>query len=241
MTFTLCHQFIEVRHSLAAGQRFAEHVLPALDAMIGIDTCVDVAVIFRLVDINMCTANTISFEELPEAQDGDQYVAVNPASTPIMQQHQSLSLLDDCVVTANADGTSGLPGADDLLDGSTHSTTNNNGSVTAAGKTEDAFNAWVVTRHGIVLDRLDSERLRLKKVARSAELAALAVDKFWRRLRRKVESESWRVALVCQWKLAVAHEVTCYCCLLSKIVWLIFCFVSGLLSSTTSSCSQATI
>ena len=61
-------------------------------------------------------------------------------------------------------------------------------------------------RRGISLVRTDTERARLVRTSEALELAAEATDKFWVKLVRKIESESFNDAHDCQWKLGVSHE-----------------------------------
>ena len=61
-------------------------------------------------------------------------------------------------------------------------------------------------RQGIFLERVDTEKARLARTARALQLAADATDKFWAKLRRKIEAEYLDEAHQCQWKLGVAHE-----------------------------------
>ena len=61
-------------------------------------------------------------------------------------------------------------------------------------------------RQGISLERIDSERARLLRTTEALQLAAEATDKFWVKLVRKIESESFNDAHACQWKLGVSHE-----------------------------------
>lgn len=65
---------------------------------------------------------------------------------------------------------------------------------------------WIRTRFGIIYDRVDTERLRLSQTAQSLDLYVTAVDKHWKKIQRKVESESFLLSHPCQWKLGVAHE-----------------------------------
>ena len=65
---------------------------------------------------------------------------------------------------------------------------------------------WIRTRFGIIYDRVDTERLRLSQTAQSLDLYVTAVDKHWKKIQRKVESEGFLLSHPCQWKLGVAHE-----------------------------------
>jgi hypothetical protein len=64
LLFGIMHSFIELRHSSSNGGHVSEQVLPALDALIGIDSCTDINLIFKLLDVTMRKADAISFEEV---------------------------------------------------------------------------------------------------------------------------------------------------------------------------------
>ena len=68
------------------------------------------------------------------------------------------------------------------------------------------FVNWLKVRQGIIAERVDTERARLTRIMNAQDLSAEATKKFWRKCRRKIESESLGEAHKCQWKLGVAHE-----------------------------------
>ena len=71
---------------------------------------------------------------------------------------------------------------------------------------QEEFDRWMTLRQGILSERVDSERARLAKCMETLDITTEAVAKFWKRLRRKVESEGFLDSHSCQWKLGVAHE-----------------------------------
>ena len=64
LVYLIMHHFLDVRHRIASGETVAPHILPALDALAGVDTAKDVKLIFRLLDVCMRTADTISFADI---------------------------------------------------------------------------------------------------------------------------------------------------------------------------------
>lgn len=64
LVYLIMHHFLDVRHRMASGETLAPHILPALDALAGVDTAKDVKLIFRLLDVCMRTADTISFADI---------------------------------------------------------------------------------------------------------------------------------------------------------------------------------
>lgn len=71
---------------------------------------------------------------------------------------------------------------------------------------ETSLKNWSKIRQGILLERIDSEKARLADRMRALGLNFQATDKFWKRLRRKYESEILMDAHLCHWKLGVSHE-----------------------------------
>jgi hypothetical protein len=65
---------------------------------------------------------------------------------------------------------------------------------------------WWQVRQGILIDRIDTERARLNNDMRSYFINMTATDKFWRRLRRSLESEIFFDKHHCHWKLGISHE-----------------------------------
>jgi hypothetical protein len=76
----------------------------------------------------------------------------------------------------------------------------------SSGEQEHYYRHWLQTRQGIISERLDTERSRLETSRAARYIEAEAVNKFWRRQCRKVESEAFLRSHRCMWKLGVAHE-----------------------------------
>jgi hypothetical protein len=64
LVYLIMHHFLDIRHKIASGEAVSAHVLPALDALAGVDTAKDVKLIFRLLEVCMRTADTISFADV---------------------------------------------------------------------------------------------------------------------------------------------------------------------------------
>ena len=64
LVYLIMHHFLEIRHKIASGVTVSAHVLPALDALAGVDTAKDVKLIFRLLEVCMRTADPISFADV---------------------------------------------------------------------------------------------------------------------------------------------------------------------------------
>ena len=379
LVYLIMHHFLDMRHQIASGIAVSPHVLPALDALAGVDTAKDVKLIFRLLEVSMRTANTISFADgsademdLPNEGYDDDHTGgtatstgneIDLLTTDTVQKYKGKHPLTDDFYNANNDidmdksvhldsidrntadcDVHGILGGNERCEGEgeeegegnslhgsdvmhtdlgvfhsnifdecdfdldspipvspvpvsypliptgdelktannvvTYNTinddtntnlnptriqcdstldetktegndSNDNGKsadyvgiqfdlkdfkietdsdislspiaavavsptpiavspVVTVGASETpknkAFADWEKVRRGITLERIDSERARLVRTAEALQLAAEATDKFWVKLVRKVESESFNDAHDCQWKLGVSHE-----------------------------------
>ena len=63
LVYQIIHFFFDLRQTQENGGTVAPHALPALDALCGVESCNDVKIIFRLLEVSMHTADTISFQE----------------------------------------------------------------------------------------------------------------------------------------------------------------------------------
>lgn len=68
------------------------------------------------------------------------------------------------------------------------------------------FRDWIHKRQGIIMERLDSSKNRLEMFQQAVVLSCEANQKCWRRLRRKVLTESFLEDQWCSWKLGISHE-----------------------------------
>jgi hypothetical protein len=71
---------------------------------------------------------------------------------------------------------------------------------------EGKFNNWLKVRVGISTERVDTERARMTHSMSLQDLSSDSTRKHWKKLRRKIESESFQQSHRCQWKLGIAHE-----------------------------------
>lgn len=260
LVFGIMHSFIEIRHHVSNGGTISEQVVPALDALMGIDSCNDIALIFKLLDVTMRKADAISFEEVEVQQDeesprtesslppSDSYIALNkerftpdddklvkisdmepsdygdlPGTEEAEPQSEPLiSLTDEGLpipaITVDAPSHRKLSSAEDrqspkLVEApSAAAVARSRPGVSQFALANDAvmkeahFKQWLKVRQGISGERVDSERARLARSMDTLDLTSEATKKFWKKARRKVESESFLQAHSCQWKLGVAHE-----------------------------------
>jgi len=118
------------------------------------------------------------------------------------------SILDGSDSNNVGSGGSGLNGGGSMTITNADGTSYVQSSIDLMTPVKDVqYVTWIKIRHGMVTDRIDSERLRLSYSMSSLDLSTAAVDKHWSKLQRKIESESFLFAHLCQWKLGVAHEV----------------------------------
>ncbi len=223
LIFGVMHFFIEIRHSQSEGKRVPEHVSGVVDALVGIDNCNDLDLIFKLLDVSMFRATAISFEEEAEAHAQSSPLPAAPpaADEEPSQQQVLLDMLDMTappIVPADPDhcveagSSSGAHGADEDLHDSEDElcAPRAENSQTPEAMEQQArdqkFSKWLRTRQGISSERVDSERAKLSRSMDTLDLSSEATKKFWKKARRKVESECFLEAHKCQWKLGVAHE-----------------------------------
>jgi hypothetical protein len=263
LVFGIMHSFIEIRHLVAGGGTISQQLLPALDALMGIDSCNDINLIFKLLDVTMRKADAISFEEV-EVQDdssdsprsehvsaSESYISLNkekftPDDDKLVKlpaeesggdysdlpleggmvepsPEPSMPVTDDAtpvvgtaggsersspkVVEGGSRGRSPMPGA--AVATRPQQSAQHFSSYTALSEAthkEAHFKQWLSVRQGISTERVDSERARLSRSMDTLDLTSMATKKFWKKARRKVESESFLQTHACQWKLGVAHE-----------------------------------
>ena len=267
LVFGIMHFFIDIRHNAANGSVLSEQILPSLDALMGIDSCNDIALIFKLLEVTMRRADAISFEEVEinaedsESSRGDQasatsesYISLNkeqftpdddrlvkishdtdhseyndlPGTADDQQQSVGplISLTDDAfpVVIPGSSGQSPASMPQQQINAPTSTTSMRSASPlsppvksptsalpavqtdTTATTRDERFQQWLKVRQGISTERVDSERARLSRSMDTLDLTSEATKKFWKKARRKVESESFLESHTCQWKLGVAHE-----------------------------------
>jgi hypothetical protein len=95
LVYLIMHHFLDIRHKIASGEAVSAHVLPALDALAGVDTAKDVKLIFRLLEVCMRTADTISFadvssDELEHIVDGEMDRSGNTAISESNAENRAL-------------------------------------------------------------------------------------------------------------------------------------------------------
>ena len=95
LVYLIMHHFLDIRHKIASGEAVSAHVLPALDALAGVDTAKDVKLIFRLLEVCMRTADTISFadvssDEMEHMVDGEMDRSGNTAISESNAENRAL-------------------------------------------------------------------------------------------------------------------------------------------------------
>lgn len=95
LVYLIMHHFLDIRHKIASGDTVSAHVLPALDALAGVDTAKDVKLIFRLLEVCMRTADTISFadvstDEMEHMVDGEMDRSGNTAISESNAENRAL-------------------------------------------------------------------------------------------------------------------------------------------------------
>lgn len=65
---------------------------------------------------------------------------------------------------------------------------------------------WIQHQNGLLADIIDTERGKLSKFVRYIDLSQDSTKKFWKKLKRKIESEYFFDSHKCQWKLGISHE-----------------------------------
>lgn len=125
LVYLIMHHFLDIRHKIASGEAVSAHVLPALDALAGVDTAKDVKLIFRLLEVCMRTADTISFadvssDEMEHMVEGDMDRSGNTAISDTNTENRVLqngSNHDNSPSRQREGGSKGIHGAAHLDDG----------------------------------------------------------------------------------------------------------------------------
>lgn len=235
LVFAIMHFFIDKRHYYHSGGILSDQVLPVLDALAGVDSCSDITLIFKLLDVSMNKAENISFEE-NEIEETEEEPIVNVDNVVISDLNITSHNLDTTKSTEIPTEPITVRQDDLLINFEEYVTlpskqsnnenlinlkveTLNSTTIDQVPKvdllvtdlTEDKsrdqlYLQWVKVRLGISIERVDSERARLSRSMDTIDLTLEATKKFWRKAIRKVESELFNESHVCQWKIGVAHE-----------------------------------
>jgi len=192
--YTIMHHFLDMRHSLATGGKLSQHTLSTLDLLIGVDTCNDINAIFQLIEVNFQEVGVINFA------DGDGDTSASTQASHLFESFPTsfAELLDMAEPIVNPDLPPPPPQSSDLLSDDIASSSTEQSSQKAQ--------AWLSIRHGIITDRIDSERARLSRSMQAFDVSVDAASKYWERARMKLESEQFADQHRCEWKMGVAHE-----------------------------------
>lgn len=219
VVFSLINFFTDLRCKVALGAKVPRHVTKAMDLLRCAETFGDINLVFSVLEVMLkgTNPNIISFSESGDQYDQLSENSVNEAVynyestklSPDENDKNNFTNIPDAPVDFLDDAVkidSSAP-ANTIIDSSTEVV--NSAAVNVAQESNPsngAFLKWLKIRIGIVNERCDSERARLSRSLAGQELAIEATKKFWRRLRKKIESESFLESHICQWKLGVAHE-----------------------------------
>mmetsp|Transcript_32207 Transcript_32207/g.44173 ORF Transcript_32207/g.44173 Transcript_32207/m.44173 type:complete len:1891 (+) Transcript_32207:3429-9101(+) len=127
IVFAIMHFFVDIRHSLAMSSstkvKVPDHVQPVLNDLVGVINCNDIDLIFKLMDVTMRTADSISFadetdiegpQEVESAKESntiaeivgaEDMVANNTLTKINLDQQQSASMNDRRIVNFAASDT----------------------------------------------------------------------------------------------------------------------------------------
>ena len=119
-----------------------------------------------------------------------------------------LDLMDANVVPTIEGTEAHVSNLESAKDG--NSVTNNATQLGKKPTMEVKFNNWLKVRVGISSERVDTERARMTHSMSLQDLSSDSTRKYWKRIRRKIESESFQQSHRCQWKLGIAHEGPVY-------------------------------
>lgn len=197
--YSIMHNFLDMRHSLATGGQLSPHTLSTLDLLIGVDSCNDITTIFQLIEVNFQEQGIINFVD-------DNYDAPAQPANAFESFPSSLAeLLDMTEPIANPE-LPPPPPHDFLGDDTHHSGARQRTASSSNEQSLQKTQAWLSVRHGILADRIDSERARLSRSVQAFDVSVEAASKYWERTRMKLESEQFADQHHCEWKMGVAHE-----------------------------------
>lgn len=260
--FNIMHYFSDLRELPNARGIVPAHVVPILDALLGVDSCNQVQLLFQLVTVSLNASDIISFnsshsQSFDESddqhendivlQDGETEVFVDIVTPNRIDENLKrdeaytlpdsppVNMLDELECEHGQNPTSGLV-VSGLVDPFAAHDGKHNALLTPTERAGaglsmdiDAINAdteyltpqrsvsspmeqqrvqnrrrvvvfrsaereavlqnWVNTSFGILLDRKDTELLRLSRTSQYFESGVLATKSFWCKMKRKYETE----------------------------------------------------
>lgn len=205
--FAIIGHFTDLRIKMQTGFDVSPHVVNTIKALRVTESIGDIKVIFDILDVLFKDSqpNIISFDE---AGDDNLDAAASVLTTGEGDVVDLLGLTEDSTPSApnapDSTDTAATIGSPAGLQGASPVVPDASNRVVSMYLA--AYNNWLLIRQGITAERVDSERARLSRAMNLQDIATEATKKFWRRCRRKIESEAFNEAHFCQWKLGVAHE-----------------------------------
>lgn len=227
MVFTIVSFFSDLRVKGSNNPALIpRHVDDVLKKLLLVEHITDIELLFAVLRTSLDEINhsVISFEESDETA-----TVAQKSAKPIIAEKdvedkksttsggldnktssstsQAFDLLDDAVVIEESVSNSSSP--------ETTEVSSENGKKTSPvsdvvlipeDEKQKGFLAWLKVRQGIIADRVDMERSRLSRAVKTQDANAEATKKYWKKARRKTESEYFLESHRCQWKLGIAHE-----------------------------------
>eukprot|EP01031_Cornospumella_fuschlensis_P044036 gene44036-53832_t len=201
------------RSFLAKNMPIPSHMDDLMGMLAMVENFNDISMIFEMLDAMIRERNVLSSfsatEKMKAAQSIDDHGIIDYTTVPDPQDNLiNFTLLDELPVLTLPDASSPLfpeiSKAD--LEGAVVINPSDDLSVASKEPGESdltpplpsseqsaenkGFVNWLKVRQGIIAERVDTERARLTRIMNAQDLSAEATKKFWRKCRRKIESES---------------------------------------------------
>lgn len=198
MIFNIIKYYSDFRIKFSPNMPF--HTEAVVKLLLCTESCHDIDLVFSILDTmkKETASNIISFDDNVEDNGG---VIVEPATDRYDNDSTALKKNEDLLLDLGEESARvDIPKPSQIEQVDVFSPIENNSSV------NNGYVNFLKIRQGIISERIDSERARLTRNMNAQDISLEAVRKHWRKLRRKIESESFLEAHRCQWKLSVAHE-----------------------------------
>lgn len=217
---TIVQYFVQMRYTAGSPgtSTLPHHVITLIDMLSSAEGCCDVDTIFMLLHMHMNpndSGEAISFVE-EEKENCDDTSSPNYGESGVIvdfitPQDQSPHQQENNELPS---GTDFLIDQQDFLDTSAHQDTSNKNvdllnlpeQTRSAGRRTDYFSNWIQSRRRKLLDRHESDKLRLSKEKENIDSSFESIVQFWKSLSRKIEIEVLLEDVYREWKLGVAHE-----------------------------------
>lgn len=156
LLFKFMHFFSEIREQSLTGGNIPAHVIPILDALLGVDTCNQLPLLFQLVPVSLKASDIVSFSSAgsmsDEAKEENEEILVdirrecneNKDSGDVLR-NQSQSISSGAMQNAKSDSLGVCK------------------IIRRTEQREIALKSWLQMSAGILLDRKDSELIRVTR------------------------------------------------------------------------------